>query len=327
MAQTIHLLLVTVAFNLTGSHGDLDWKPVTVFFMLSPLSFMSDSFTPALIAFGSNEGDSQTIFKVAVQRISDLVDVHLVGVSEPISTKPVKGAKTGPNSGADELETVEPDYLNAVIRVKVDQRVSQKSPQWLLEKLLAIEKEFGRIRKERWAQRTIDLDLLLFGQDVVSEPGVEIPHPRMSFRRFVLEPANEIAPELVHPVTDCSLRQLLERLNLEASKVAMLLPSNEEFAIEDAKVLAKHEIQKIFFDAKILAKKISDSPENRTEFYELFGIEKRCSFESTKLLIVASQLSMLEWSSIPNRFAGPTLLLDPSSPNFQTEIRAALEAI
>lgn len=75
------------------------------------------------------------------------------------------------------------------------------SPRDLLSRLLEIEKELGRVRTFRNAPRIIDLDILLLGPTVFDEPDLQIPHPRMLERRFVLEPLNEIAPDLVHPVT------------------------------------------------------------------------------------------------------------------------------
>lgn len=88
------------------------------------------------------------------------------------------------------------------------------SPRALLEVLLTIEKQLGRVRVpgEKWGPRTIDLDVLLYGDAVIDEPGLTVPHPRMQERRFVLEPLAEIAPDAIHPVLKKSVREMLKAL-------------------------------------------------------------------------------------------------------------------
>ena len=86
------------------------------------------------------------------------------------------------------------------------------SARGLLDALLAIERERGRDRPFAGAPRTLDLDLVLFGDQVVNEPGLIVPHPRFRERRFVLEPLAEIAPEMIDPVTGKTVRELLTAL-------------------------------------------------------------------------------------------------------------------
>lgn len=88
------------------------------------------------------------------------------------------------------------------------------SARALLDALLAIEQRLGRVRVpgEKWGPRTIDLDVLLYGDAVIDEPGLTVPHPRMHERRFVLEPLAEIAPEVIHPVLKKSVREMLKAL-------------------------------------------------------------------------------------------------------------------
>lgn len=91
----------------------------------------------------------------------------------------------------------QPRFLNGAAAVD-----TELSPQELLEALLAIERRLGRVRDgTRWGPRTIDLDLLLYGDDVLDEPGLRVPHPRLHERRFVLEPLAELDPGLVVPRT------------------------------------------------------------------------------------------------------------------------------
>jgi len=81
--------------------------------------------------------------------------------------------------------------------------------------LLAIEKTMGRVRGERWGPRVIDLDILFFGQEIIREEGLQIPHPQLQERRFVLVPLRDIAPHLVHPLLGKTIPQILAELKKE----------------------------------------------------------------------------------------------------------------
>lgn len=113
-------------------------------------------------------------------------------------------------------KTDEPNYLNQIIQLKTDMK-----PRVLLEKILAIEHELGRERTEKWGSRTIDIDILFYGMEVISEPGLNIPHPQLHNRRFTLAPLEEIAPELVHPVLHKNISRLKSELkdNLNVKKL------------------------------------------------------------------------------------------------------------
>jgi 2-amino-4-hydroxy-6-hydroxymethyldihydropteridine diphosphokinase len=100
--------------------------------------------------------------------------------------------------------TDQPDYLNQVLLIE-----TKMSPARMLESILAIEETGGRIRTVRNAPRTIDIDILFYNSLVIDEPGLHIPHPRIAERRFVLEPLNEISPDLMHPVLAKTIHELL----------------------------------------------------------------------------------------------------------------------
>jgi 2-amino-4-hydroxy-6-hydroxymethyldihydropteridine diphosphokinase len=150
----------------------------------------------AYIALGSNLGDRGSNIRGGVAALGDLDDTELVGSSSVIETEPV-----GP-SGQD-------PYLNAVAHIRTDLR-----PRGLLDALLQIEHCFGRDRshEQRWGPRTLDLDLLIYADQVIDQPGLCVPHPRMHERDFVLIPLAEIAPDLVVPVHKKTPRAMLGAL-------------------------------------------------------------------------------------------------------------------
>ena len=92
-------------------------------------------------------------------------------------------------------KTDQPDFLNQVIHVE-----TTLSPHSLLELCLGIEAALGRVRREKWGPRIIDIDILYYDDRVISEPGLTLPHPHLHERLFVLEPLTEIAPDFIHPV-------------------------------------------------------------------------------------------------------------------------------
>lgn len=101
----------------------------------------------------------------------------------------------------------QPPFVNAVFSIE-----PEIGPRELLSLLLDIEQKMGRVRKERWGPRLIDLDLLFYGDAVIGGEGLEVPHPRLHERRFVLAPLAEIAPGFVHPVLKKTVSELLAEL-------------------------------------------------------------------------------------------------------------------
>jgi 2-amino-4-hydroxy-6-hydroxymethyldihydropteridine diphosphokinase len=102
----------------------------------------------------------------------------------------------------------QPDFLNQVIELK-----TSLEPKDLLSGILGIESDLGRKRIEKWGSRTIDIDILIYDDQIVNEPELIIPHPYLAFRRFCLMPLCEIAPEFLHPVLKKNIQQLLLELS------------------------------------------------------------------------------------------------------------------
>ena len=176
--------------------------------------------TQALIAFGANLGDAQLSLDEAVSRIAGHAGIEVVAVASPLVTAAVSGEDENVENRAD----LAPDYLNSVIRVETG-----ISAETLFEFTRGLESEMGRQRKQRWGPRTIDLDIILFGEQIVDRPQLQIPHPRMSFRKFVIGPASEIAGELIDPVSGVTLKCLADRLQRLPGTI-LWITGDKEFA-------------------------------------------------------------------------------------------------
>jgi 2-amino-4-hydroxy-6-hydroxymethyldihydropteridine diphosphokinase len=141
----------------------------------------------AYIGLGSNVGDRGATLDAALERLAPR------RVSRVVETEPW-GRKD------------QPRFLNAVAEIETSLEAEP-----LLDRLLDVEREFGRVRGERWGPRTLDLDLLLYGDRVIHTPRLEVPHPRLAERRFVLEGLAELCPDRTVPGTGKSVAELLKK--------------------------------------------------------------------------------------------------------------------
>lgn len=150
----------------------------------------------AYVALGSNLGDREAILRDALDAIGCIERTKVTRVSDIIETPPMG-------------QPGQRDYLNAVAALH-----TEMSPRELLEQFLEIEAAHGRTRSEqsRWGSRVLDIDLLLYGEQVIDEPGLTVPHPHMHERLFVLQPLSQIAPDVMHPVLGKPVHVLLEDL-------------------------------------------------------------------------------------------------------------------
>ncbi|MBW4515949.1 MAG: 2-amino-4-hydroxy-6-hydroxymethyldihydropteridine diphosphokinase [Timaviella obliquedivisa GSE-PSE-MK23-08B] len=159
----------------------------------------------AAIALGSNLGDSCQILTSALETLDCLPSIRVEAVSDLYQTVAV-----GPP---------QPDYLNACAVLS-----TSLEPQGLLDTLLEVEAQFGRVRRERWGARLLDLDLLLFEDWVVEQTGLQIPHPRMVERAFVLIPLADVAANWVEPISGKAIAFLVQQLDCSGvQKIPLLL--------------------------------------------------------------------------------------------------------
>lgn len=154
------------------------------------------------LALGANLGDRAAALDEAVRRIAALPSTQVRARSTTHETP----ALLPPDD-----PTPQPDYLNAVVLVE-----TALEPRALFDAVKRIERELGRAPATRWAPRVIDIDLVLWGERVVDDGDLVIPHPRMHERRFVLEPLSELSPGAVHPLLGRTVIELLAGLPADA---------------------------------------------------------------------------------------------------------------
>lgn len=140
---------------------------------------MSNDLTRAALGIGGNLGDTKQNLINVISNLAHQLDVEVLSVSKLYKTPPWG-------------KTDQPAFLNACMLVE-----TSLSARQLLDKCLDIEQKLGRVRTERWGPRQVDIDILFFGDEIIAEEGLEVPHPRMTDRAFVMQPLSDIAADKV----------------------------------------------------------------------------------------------------------------------------------
>ena len=153
------------------------------------------------ICIGSNVGNRIVFLKKAINEIKNLNGIVLRNLSSVYETEPWGYKEQG-------------YFLNQVIEIETEEK-----PVALLKKLKETEKKLGRSEGKKWQEREIDIDILFYGDYIIKKKGLEIPHPEIQNRKFVLIPLNEIAPAYIHPVLRNSISEILRTLRDNSSVV------------------------------------------------------------------------------------------------------------
>ena len=161
----------------------------------------------AYIGIGSNLGNPDKNCVEAIEKLSTNNDIKIVSKSSYYQTTPIGHIEQG-------------WFVNSVIKINTN-----LNPKSLLLALLNIESEMGRVRKEKWGPRLIDLDLLFYDNLILNQEGIILPHPEIQKRKFVLVPLNEIAENLTHPIQKKTVKTLLQELSddTEVKKLTRLI--------------------------------------------------------------------------------------------------------
>lgn len=154
------------------------------------------------LLLGSNTGDSLNTLNLALQQIESKIG-KIITKSALYETEPWGNVKQAP-------------FLNQAVAVE-----TEKTAETVLTILLETENQQGRVRIEKWAPRTLDIDIIYFNNDIIVKPDLKIPHPEMHKRNFVLIPLTEISPGFIHPVFNVANKELLKRCKdtLEVKKI------------------------------------------------------------------------------------------------------------
>jgi 2-amino-4-hydroxy-6-hydroxymethyldihydropteridine diphosphokinase len=263
--------------------------------------------TECLIALGSNLGDRAAALDSAIAALDAMSGVRIVRHSSWQLTWPVGGAN------------LRHEFLNGAAVAE-----TSLGPEELLLLLQQIESSHGRERHERWGDRTLDLDLLLVEDRIVDVPTLTLPHPRMSFRRFVLEPAVEIAGDWVHPTIGWTLAEFASHLDTGADCLAIVSPSEA----------ARRELSELLVNRFSLAATgppLDDPkwPKSLTQWLRISPDPPDDRLPKLSILLDPFEGNDAVWESLANqRGRGPTLQI-PAGPaeRVAEEVFAAVAAV
>lgn len=214
----------------------------------------------ALISLGGNQGNVKETFVKALKRLAESPDVQLIEISQYYSTTPV-GAEAGEQ------------FVNAAATLE-----TSLAPGQLLDLLQQIEAESGRVRTIHWGPRTLDLDIILWDEEIINTNRLTVPHPACFYRQFVLQPAVEIAADWLHPLAE----QTLEELNMKLHERPLLVGTTclgSSLALLQQSFADSEEIQLIQTNLQSAAIVFTDYPDSQLpKSISLMNKESRLAF-------------------------------------------------
>ncbi len=267
--------------------------------------------TQCLIAIGCNQGDCRAAIHQAFEKIDQLPSTQLLSTSELLKTDPV-----GPLKGT---------FLNGALLVE-----TQLPPQQLLQHLLKLESAAGRQRTGGVDARPLDLDILLFGQEIIKTKALWVPHPRMAFRSFALNPAAQIAPDMLHPEIGISLAKLAQQLRQRPNIIAVALP--RPFAFEAMEMDLRAQIIWAEPENAAAARELLQTPLPRAGQWLVLLAKDSQILATTethaKLRIIMSAVGGAEQISESNAWAGPSWHIPlASQTQFRKQIATAIQSM
>ena len=250
----------------------------------------------ALVGFGANQGDTEGTLHRVEQAFAEHPEILQCKCSSLTTTTAVTGLEA----------SAQDDYSNAALWLQTVLSVSA-----LHDLLQELEQQLGRQQGEKWGPRSVDLDLLLFADTQLESERLTVPHRWMSLRRFVLEPAVEIAPEMIHPVSGMTLQQLLGHLDNSRSVIVV---------VTDDKALVQSLESELPFEISVI--------DNQIDFIQVAEQARLVvsAFDKSESSLDRETVSLLRYAE---NFAGPTLRIDRSSGAAEVvrELRAAHQAM
>ncbi len=268
-----------------------------------------------LLGFGSNLGNREEILRAAFAEINAIPGGRVALESKLYRTRSVGGPAN------------QPEFVNAAAIIE-----TQMEPLELLVELQRIEAYHGRQRLKRWAARTLDIDLLLYEDCVIDSAQLRVPHPRMSFRRFVLEPSAEIAAEMVHPTIGWTVAQLFTHLNSPSSLLAVVA-QDSDLRCELASALTDRYGARLI-DSQTVSRAAALSPEQTTTWILVLTdstgeTSPSAAANKPKLSILIDTNSTAGTSTVLSEYGrGPTLRIRSSDwKTVCTDVFAAVEAV
>ncbi len=266
-----------------------------------------------LIALGANRGDCAASIDAAFDSLGQS-PARLIRASSHHRTAPVGGP-----DGQQE-------FINAAAVIETSMEPAEVI-RWLLE----IEQGMGGVRTQRWGPRQIDLDLILYVDQIVELPGLSLPHPRMAFRRFVLEPAAEAAPEMMHPVFLMTMQELLDHLN-QTTHSLVIESSNTDAAREWAGKITNRFPEARLIDAEDSGSTTNERTSSPAEPHSAVYVGRNSWLLAHDVAMRPRLVVHLDENpaklSVRGQWSGqPTYVLGLDTDPLQSELFAAFEAM